>query len=296
VSVVIPTYYREERLERAIESALDQTYGAVEVVVVDDSGEAFAEETARQYDITYIPHERNRGGNPARNTGIEAASGEYVQLLDDDDRLLPSKVEKQVAVLEGDDETGACYCGLRFENGNELLPEPDGRGDYLPTILANESYPCYTVSLLIDAATLERICPLASRPTADDIGFMIELARRTRFDFVDEVLVEKGEPENQRSQDLRNPREHLKILEEYDHLYRQYDPEVRRRALTHISDNYFNTGLHVLSERRWSPTAIRFFWLANRYRPELKPGFVAILVASLFGAPGARLAVRLGRR
>jgi glycosyltransferase involved in cell wall biosynthesis len=106
VSVVIPTYYRNDGLRRAIESALSQTYDPVEVIVVDDSGERYAEPVAREYDVTYIAHEENLGGNPARNTGIKAASGEYIQLLDDDDRLLPEKLERQIPALEADPSVG----------------------------------------------------------------------------------------------------------------------------------------------------------------------------------------------
>ena len=102
VSVVIPTYGRSNLLGRAIDSVLNQTYGNIEIIVVDDNGignshQRQTEELLQKYiernEIIYIKHQKNSGGSVARNTGIRSSKGEYVALLDDDDEWFPDKLE-----------------------------------------------------------------------------------------------------------------------------------------------------------------------------------------------------------
>ncbi len=109
VSIVIPTYMREQRfLGRAIESALSQTYPKTEVVVVDDNEPntvhrkrtiALMEAYRCRENLVYVQNEKNLGGAIARNRGISIAKGDYITFLDDDDMYLPVKVERQVAFM-----------------------------------------------------------------------------------------------------------------------------------------------------------------------------------------------------
>lgn len=105
VSVVIPTFGRPERVGRAIDSVLAQTYDKVEVVVVDDNPlgsehQAMTERLLGTYiqngRIRYIARATNGGGSAARNTGTDAGAGSLITFLDDDDFYMPEKVAKQV--------------------------------------------------------------------------------------------------------------------------------------------------------------------------------------------------------
>ena len=120
VSVIIPTYKRSETLLSTIDSVLCQTYKNIEVIVVDDNGlgTEYQIETQKRLSkyideglITYIPHNVNKNGSAARNTGIAASKGVFINLLDDDDKLAPEKIEMQVEKLRNtDDSIGATYC------------------------------------------------------------------------------------------------------------------------------------------------------------------------------------------
>ncbi len=93
VSIVIPLYNREDLIKRAIDSCLAQTFQDFEIVVVDDGSTDRSQDRVREYDdprIRLIVHPVNRGVCPTRNTGAEAARGEWVLLLDSDDELLPN--------------------------------------------------------------------------------------------------------------------------------------------------------------------------------------------------------------
>ncbi|TYL39511.1 glycosyl transferase family 2 [Natronococcus pandeyae] len=119
VSVIIPTYNREETVSRAIDSVLAQTVDTVEVVVVDDGSTDDTEDVLESYDderVRPIYHETNQGANVARNTGIEHARGKYVAFLDSDDEWRAEKLEAQLDVLEKrSSEWVAAYCDFTFE-------------------------------------------------------------------------------------------------------------------------------------------------------------------------------------
>ncbi|HVL39342.1 MAG TPA: glycosyltransferase [Fimbriimonadaceae bacterium] len=89
VSVVIPCYNGAATLAEAIESALAQTYSPLEVVVVDDGSTDESARIASRYDSVLVVQQSNGGLSAARNAGIARSSGEWILLLDADDRLLP---------------------------------------------------------------------------------------------------------------------------------------------------------------------------------------------------------------
>ncbi|MFD0047948.1 glycosyltransferase family 2 protein [Actinomycetes bacterium NPDC127524] len=108
VSVVIPTYARNDMLERAIQSVLNQTYSNIEILVIDDNDEMSehrkrTEQIMRQYqeneNVRYIQNPQNLGGAKARNIGITESKGKFVAFLDDDDEYLPENIEKKIYVF-----------------------------------------------------------------------------------------------------------------------------------------------------------------------------------------------------
>lgn len=120
VSIIIPTYKRSDYLLQTIDSVLAQTYSPIEIIVVDDNGlgTKYQIETQEKLlnliddgKIIYIPHEKNKNGSAARNTGFRASKGKYINFLDDDDELMPQKIEMQVKrLINTDDIVGATYC------------------------------------------------------------------------------------------------------------------------------------------------------------------------------------------
>ncbi len=112
VSVIIPTYNRSNLLRLTVESVLAQTYPNIEIIVVDDDSTDDTAAVMEQYAgrVIYIK-QANQGASAARNTGFQAASGEYINFLDDDDLLMPTKIERQVQVLDSHPEIGLVHCG-----------------------------------------------------------------------------------------------------------------------------------------------------------------------------------------
>ena len=122
VSVYIPAYNAEEFIEEAIESALNQTYTDLEIVVVNDGS---TDSTGEILETIYsseprvrIIHQENGGISSATNTAINACKGEYIMQLDSDDAVLPECVESLVSVLERND--------VGFVYGDSFLVDSHG--------------------------------------------------------------------------------------------------------------------------------------------------------------------------
>lgn len=100
VSVIIPTWNRAPLLVRALDSVLAQRRPPDEIIVVDDgSSDATATLIRRHYPQVRYLAQANRGVSAARNTGIRAARGDWLALLDSDDAWQPHKLERQLAAL-----------------------------------------------------------------------------------------------------------------------------------------------------------------------------------------------------
>ncbi|MHC4721853.1 MAG: glycosyltransferase family A protein [Planctomycetota bacterium] len=101
VSAVIPAYNIGKLVARAIDSVLAQTHKADEIIVVDDSSTDDTADIIKSYGskVIYI-YQENLGLAGARNTGIKAASSQWIALLDGDDEWLPDNLTLQMALLK----------------------------------------------------------------------------------------------------------------------------------------------------------------------------------------------------
>lgn len=195
VSAIITTHNRLDLLKRAVQSVYDQTYQYIELIVVDDASTDGTKEycSSQPFRYIHIPKEESRGGNHARNLGVQAAKGYYVAFLDDDDAWLPEKIEKQVQLIESKD-CELVHGGRRLElvRGDSVsfvdtLPSPNDWGDMSRKILLTI---CTTTTNI-----------LAKRQAIIDVGMFdeslkfwqeyeltIRLAQRKPFYYVNEPI------------------------------------------------------------------------------------------------------------
>ena len=135
VSIIIGTYERYDLVLRAIESALNQTYKNIEVIVVDDcSKDDRYKLLESRKDIIYLKTEKN-SSLPAipRNMGIIKSSGKWISFLDDDDYFVPSKIEDQMEYSKSydficsdafyDNTLNSYAKGLYLDYWNKINPE-----------------------------------------------------------------------------------------------------------------------------------------------------------------------------
>lgn len=191
VSVVVPAYNRQKTIERAIASVLKQTHPVHEIIIVDDCStdntvqiiQEFVKHDGR---IKLLRHERNKGAQAARNTGIVNSTAEYVAFLDSDDEWLPERLRLGFEVIETEAVPVVHSEAIIHKNGQNALKNiPPLRGYVYPKIL-NEPGPMFQ-GLLLKKECLEKIGLLDETIISwQEWDTFIRLAKYFEFGFVSE--------------------------------------------------------------------------------------------------------------
>lgn len=166
VSVVIPVYRQAHYLPAAIASLLTQTLQDFEIVVVDDgSPDDVPGALARASSDPRIKlvRQENKGLAGARNSGLAAATGDFLCFLDADDTYEPSKLERQVRLLEGSPDLGWAYCDIITTGATgeplaeqfRIAEQPrELSGDIFASLLQGGFFPPHTV--MVRRSVLEK--------------------------------------------------------------------------------------------------------------------------------------------
>ncbi len=130
VSIIVPIYKVEQYLKRCLDSLVNQTYKNIEIILVDDGSPdqcpQICDDYAREDSRIKVIHKENGGLSDARNTGLKAATGEYVMYVDSDDYIERDSCEKLInnAVENVDLVIGACKeirpTGVSFQQHTNL--------------------------------------------------------------------------------------------------------------------------------------------------------------------------------
>lgn len=137
VSIIIPTYNRDNRIIETLESVCDQDYNNIEVIIVDDGSNDNTCEHVMEYinnsSFTRIRllRQENNGAPSARNNGFRNSNGKYVVFFDSDDIMLKNRISTQVKHMMSTDSE-MCACGFFYDNtnGGSYIP-PDDNGNLL---------------------------------------------------------------------------------------------------------------------------------------------------------------------
>ncbi len=124
VSILIPNHNGEPYLKDAVESALAQTHPSIEVIVIDDGSTDLSTSTLAAFGdrIQWLQLSQS-GACVARNRALELAKGEYIQYLDADDLLFPTKIEEQLPYLTSG-ASDLVFCrGTIFGDGKPERPK-----------------------------------------------------------------------------------------------------------------------------------------------------------------------------
>jgi glycosyltransferase involved in cell wall biosynthesis len=170
VSIIINNYNYGKFMTEAINSALNQTYKKIEIIVVDDGSTDNSREIIASYGERIIPVYKENGGQPScYNAGFAASKGEIICFLDSDDIFLPNKIERIVNIFQLDEEIDWCFHNRQLidENykplnynttGNDVSGKCDFRkkiqSGKIPPHLPPSSALCFKHSLL------EQILPM----------------------------------------------------------------------------------------------------------------------------------------
>ncbi len=183
VSVIIPTFNRENSIVRSVESVLKQTYKNLEVIVVDDGssdGTLSCLEKVQDARLRVVSMPVNGGAPAARNYGISLAKGAYIALQDSDDVWLPEKLALQQAFLEeGGYDFVFCQSTYYGNNGSFRLhpplqlgiePERDWLKEFMSTFVIS------TQKFFGKRCVFERVSFDESLKVAQDRDFCLQVA------------------------------------------------------------------------------------------------------------------------
>ncbi len=195
ISVVIPTYNRAGLLERALASIVQQSFPALEVLIVDDgSDDETLEMVGERFPAFEVLSQPNRGVSSARNRGIRAARHDWIALLDSDDEWAPDKLEAQIAALDAEPGRRLVHCDETWvRHGIRVNPRLRHRktGGWifrqcLPLCVISPSSAMLHRSVFEDVGLFDE-----SLPACEDYDFWLRFTARNPVLFVDRPLVVK---------------------------------------------------------------------------------------------------------
>lgn len=197
VSVIIPAYNALAYLPEAVDSVVKQTFTDFEVLIVDDGSSDGTVEWVSQIKDSRVRliSQQNQGSSGARNTGITAAVGEYIALLDADDIWEPTKLQKQVRYLEENPSVGLVDTWTVLINqqgkstGKVVVSYADKDDVWKQLVQFKPICPCDSTPL-IRRSCFETV-GLFNRelPFLEDLDMWIRLASQYRFAVIKEPLV-----------------------------------------------------------------------------------------------------------
>jgi glycosyltransferase involved in cell wall biosynthesis len=227
VSVVIPTFNASRTLAETLASVRAQTFGAYEVLLVDDAStddtvSVAKSESSHLSNCRIIASPENHGASAARNRGVEAAQGSYIAFLDADDLWQPEKLSRQVDILKQNPEVGAVHCGadLMDVHGRPMPVPARARKQQLNGKVFEEFFMTDISLILTSTVLIRRECFRTvgmfdeSGDVVDDHDFFLRLAWEYPIWYLEDPLVRyrviKGSLSRQNS--IRRIRQHEQTL------------------------------------------------------------------------------------
>ena len=274
VSVIISTYNRAKLLGEAIDSVLSQSFQDVEIIVVDDGS---TDDTRQQLEafgerVQYLRLDHSGRPGYVRNRGIARARGEMLAFLDDDDFWYPTKLARQVELLDFKRELGLVYCDAVLLERDGSLSAPvlatrHKRGERLfdellaGCIIASDS-------VLLRRSLLDHVGLFdEALATSEDYDLWLRVARVCRSGCVDEPLlvVRRHGGSRSRQSEIANYRNAILVLRRA--LEREQLPaRQRRRGRMTLARWSAHLG-HILVEAGDREGAMRYLWAAVGLNP-----------------------------
>lgn len=161
VSVIMPVKNGSNYIREALDSLLKQGC-RLEIIVVDDGSEDNTADIAREYGCVVLSHGSSLGPVVAKNTGLKAATGDYVLFMDHDDRMRPGALKALCSALAEDAQAAAVQAKVRD------FKSPDC-ADAAVAVRPEPYYGLFTGAILIRRSAFDIIGPFSTAQTAGEI-------------------------------------------------------------------------------------------------------------------------------
>jgi glycosyltransferase involved in cell wall biosynthesis len=282
VSVIIPAYNSGQWIVDCVTSVLRQTYGNLQIIVVDDGSTDNTCELLRPLlpPSATLVQQANRGVAAARNAGLSLATGEFVAFLDHDDAWEEDKIQLQVGYLNSHPDVVVVYTDAveYTDNFGECRSFASLHPDIAHVELLIEAIiRCHvpllsTVMLRREFLVRHKIAFDAEASGVDDVGLFLEiLGRGGRFAYLESRSTRR------RMHGQNQSRDHLRRFSRRIALYRNLlsrcgdmAPAWKRRVRVGLSDAYFRVGECAWAEERRHEARMRFQEAVSAWRGNWK--------------------------
>ncbi|MBO3457552.1 glycosyltransferase [Aetokthonos hydrillicola Thurmond2011] len=276
ISVIIPVYNGEKTIRETIESALNQTFYDLEIIVIDDGSKDSSWNIVSSIKDPRIKlfKYKNSGVAVSRNRGLAHASGEFIAFLDADDLWTPDKLEAQFKALQTNPEAAVAYSWVNYitENGEffRLGSHTSINGSIyekllVENILENGSNPLIRKQALTEVGDFNQ----ALSP-ADDWDMWLRLAVRYHYVAVSRPqILYRMSPHSTSSNILKMEAACLRLLEEAFNDAPESLQQMKRNSFACL---YKYLGLKALEAplaRKNGIIAIRYFWQVIKNNPSV---------------------------
>jgi glycosyltransferase involved in cell wall biosynthesis len=288
VSVIIPVYKGAAFIALSIESVLAQSHLDLDLIIVNDGSPDNSVAVIQPYfadpRVKYI-EQQNAGVAAARNTGIRAATGDYIALLDQDDLWLPDKLACQVEYLDKHPEIALVHSNIHFiGEAGERIPDPEWAwvaptyGQVLPELVQwNRICTC---TVLLRKSVLEQVGLFRQElAPADDWDLWLRVAARHPIGFVDAVTACYRVHQGNESRNLLKMQEaEIRVVETF---IREH-PGAVGDAITRAKLFSLYSEAALLLERAGRHAEARSYWLhAMRKNPVASKPYISLIWGAL---------------
>ncbi|UPW19193.1 glycosyltransferase family 2 protein [Agarivorans sp. TSD2052] len=264
VSIIMPAYNAAAFIGKAIDSILNQGFSDYQIIVVDDGSKDHTLEVLEQYadDITLIT-QANGGASKARNTGIKAATGDFIAFLDSDDLWRTQKLALQVDAMQKNPNWVACYTETSYKADEERNVQDERIS---ATLVGKSLQQVFLHPYLVTSSFMVRREILAkvggfdeSLKTAEDIDLYLRVAEQGVIGQVQKSLVWKADIEGSLGSLLSSYQDNLDVVDAF--LARQAEIEQWRSLVGKVKAKiFFDWGKDLL----WNQQAYPAFKVLSR--------------------------------
>jgi len=297
VSIIIPAFNVSRFISTAVQSALDQTYKNIEIIVVDDCSrdDTVAKLAGFRDKIRLLQHVENQGAAEARNTGVRQSRGNLIAFLDGDDQWAPEKLEIFVDSLSSFPEVQFAFSDFsRFEwsdrsffalSNSQIYPSIYNaiqgqkyidrrhflisKTDMFSILL--DGYPIYPTAIVVRRSIFDNVGMWRKIRTNEDFDFGLRSSRVTDFLYIDEKLAMVGRHDANLTLDIQRQMEgNISVidLQLCDSVYSKKELELTRyckgRRLSGLGYAYLHSGnpKQAIGKYREALRMKEWFWHA----------------------------------
>ncbi|MCA9748225.1 MAG: glycosyltransferase [Romboutsia sp.] len=257
VSIIIPFYNRIDNTISALESAINQTYKNIEVLLIDDCStddtDRIIKYIKNKNNVKLITQNNNKGPAVARNRGILEATGEYIAFLDSDDVFSHEKIEEQLKIMSKHNKNISYTSYIqRSEMGDKIIGDPELTGIVVPRIISSCSITTPTVIVKRSLLLENNIFFNEQIRIGEDTCFWLEIAKKAEFLYIDNAFTTVNINNESHLQEVENQIIGVKNIITYllnDEYYSSYQYDVSRLCnyYNNINTEYKNLIINLLN-------------------------------------------------